>query len=233
VPLTVRHDAVQHLRVTFGVDWPVCFASVLDQGRLWERLARRARVPLTYSQGFSPHPRLSLGMALPVGYASDCETVDLYLAERLEVSDVRETLERQAPPGIRIRDVADVPLAAPAPQATMREAEYLVPIAGSVPCTALRSALAALLRRTSIPRTRVRKGAAKAYDLRPLIIDATCEPAPDGGTWLRLRLVCGAGGAGRVEEVVDELGLTAHAGMVRRVRLIWGPDARAGEETER
>ncbi len=219
----MRTDTVQRVRITFGVDWPVCFASVLDLGRLWERLLRRAGLPLAYSQGFNPHPRMSFAMALPVGYTSDCEMIDVVLAERLDVEAIRERVAQQAPPGLSIRAVTDLALGEPSPQASMREAEYVVPIREEVSADALNAALSALLARPSVPRNRVRKGETRAYDLRPFIYAAGCEIDPAGGHLLRLRLACGSNGAGRAEEVVDEMGLTAQAGMVRRVRLVWGP----------
>ena len=54
---------VQRTRVTFGLAGPLVYASVLDLGRLWERLLRRAGMPLAYSRGFSPHPRFQFASA--------------------------------------------------------------------------------------------------------------------------------------------------------------------------
>ena len=222
-------DTVQGIRITFGVEWPVCFASVLDLGRLWERLLRRAGLPLAYSQGYNPHPRLTFGMALPVGYTSECELADVLLAERLDLEDVRRRVEEQCPPGLRILGAEELPLGAPSPQSTMREAEYVVRLRGSVPGDTLLEAIRTLLERPRIPRQRLRKGRQREYDLRPLIHAATCAIGPDGEPLLHLRLACGADGAGRPEEVVQELCLGVMYSTIRRVRLVWGAAPRGGE----
>ena len=68
------------LRVRFGRGPEVKFISHLDVMRFWERAFRRARIPLAYSEGFSPHPRISLAAPLPVGVTSEAELMDVMVS---------------------------------------------------------------------------------------------------------------------------------------------------------
>lgn len=217
----MRIDTAQRVRVTFAIEWPLCYASVLDLGRLWERLLRRAGLPLAYSQGYNPHPRLAFAAALPVGYTSECEAVDILLSERFAVEALAGLLAPECPAGLRVLRVEEVPLEAPAPQSTMHAADYVVRLRGEFTYDALVGAPERLLARPEIVRKRQRKGRLKEYDLRPLIHEAACEEDGAGEPLLRLRLACGSEGAGRPEEIVEELGLAILRMDIRRVRLLW------------
>ena len=223
----MRTDTVQRVRVTFAIEWPLCYASVLDLGRLWDRLLRRAELPLAYSQGFNPHPRLAFAAALPVGYTSECEMVDILLAERVATEEMARRIDGERPAGLSILSVDEVPLNATAPQSTMRQADYVVRLEGAFGAGEAEQALDALLARPHVMRERFRKGRVREYDLRALIHEAVCEEDGAGGALLRLRLACGSQGAGRPEEVVDELGLAIERQAIRRVRLLW--DAASGD----
>jgi len=212
----------QRLRVTFGVADPLIYASVLDLGRLWERLLRRARAPLAYTQGFNPHPRLQFAAALPVGYGSECELVDILLAECLTPECFRQSVAPQLPPGLSIEQVEEIPLDAPSPQATMREAHYRVSLTAPVPAEQVRQSLDSLVARQEIIRERPKKGELKPYDLRPLVLALELCSSNDTHHELFMRLLCSAQGSGRPEEVVDELGLPLTDFAIRRCRLVWG-----------
>ena len=219
----MEHAPLQRLRVTFGISGPLVYASVLDMGRLWERLLRRAGVPLAYTQGYSPHPRLQFASPLPVGYSSECEVVDVWLEGRAALIDVLRAMRPQSPEGLAIREVAEVPLAAPFPQATLRAAEYAVRIETPTSAAEVEAAIARLVAQETLPRRRVRKkGQLQEYDLRPLIRDVRHVGAEGNRYRLWMNLQCGPQGSGRPEEVVDALGVGASHVAVHRTRLSWG-----------
>ena len=220
--VTMRSESVQRLRATFGVDGPLRYISVLDMGRLWERLLRRAGVPLAYTQGFNPHPRLQFASALPVGYSSECELLDLWLAERMEPAEFAALASDQAPLGLTVLQVEEVPLKVPAPQALVRAAHYQVRLWAEAPREDVERALGQLLARPSIPRQRQKKGHLADYDLRPLIQEIRYLSSEGGCHELYMILRAGAEGSGRPEEVVDALGLPGTQYTIHRVRLIWG-----------
>ncbi len=225
--MTMLGEGVQRLRVTFGVDGPLRYISVLDMGRLWERLLRRAGVPLAYTQGFNPHPRLQFASALPVGYSSECELLDLWLAERMESAEFAARASDQAPQGLTILQVEEVPLRAPAPQALVHAAHYRVRLWTEAPRAEVERALGQLLAQPSIVRQRQKKGHLADYDLRPLIQEIRYVSSAGGCHELYMILRAGAEGSGRPEEVLNALGLQGTQYTIRRVRLIWGGNKEA------
>ncbi|WIY83517.1 TIGR03936 family radical SAM-associated protein [Propionimicrobium sp. PCR01-08-3] len=83
------------------------FASHRDFGRALERALRRAGVPMAYSSGFSPHPRISYAGAAPTGTASEAEYVELGLSERCDPDKVKDALNRALPPGFDVVAVVE------------------------------------------------------------------------------------------------------------------------------
>ena len=223
----MQTQVTQRVRITFGIADPLNYASVLDLGRLWERLMRRARLPLAHTQGFKPHPRLQFAAALPVGYTSACELLDVLLAEELASDALHTALERQTPPGLSILHVEPVDLHAPSPQATMHAAHYRVDLAAPRSVDQVRAALSALLARDAIPRERIRKGELRPYDLRPLILAIELLTSDEQRHTLHMDLRCGQEGSGRPEEIVDALELDATDTAIHRTRLIWGDNTEA------
>lgn len=214
-------DVVQRWRVTFGVSGPLIYTSVLDMGRLWERLLRRAGVPLAYTQGFNPHPRLQFASALPVGYSSECEMVDILLGETMDREALRAAIERHAPPGLTISQVEEVPIKAPAPQSSMSLAHYQVRIWSPATRAEVEAALARILGQEHVIRRRTRKGETKEYDLRPLIQSLEYQAQEGDSHKLSMILACGSQGAGRPEEIIEEMQIPVSRYTIHRLRLVW------------
>jgi len=212
---------LQRLRFTFAVDGPLRYIAVLDRGRLWERLLRRAGLPLAYSQGFNPHPRVQFADALPLGYASLCERVDVFLKEPIAPEEALARARVQSPVGLTILSVEEVPPEAPALQALVRAALYRVEVWSDEPAETIQKRLESLLLAPSLPRIRPGKG--QRYDLRPLIEAINYTPAEEGHHILTMRLRCGSQGAGRPEEVLAALELSAERVMICRTQLYWVP----------
>ncbi|MCD4785500.1 MAG: TIGR03960 family B12-binding radical SAM protein [Candidatus Eremiobacteraeota bacterium] len=100
----------QRLRIKFSKKGRLRWISHLDLQRTFEKVLRRARLPISYSEGFHPRPRLSLALPLPLGYTSDCEVADMTLFEKMQVENFKESLEKQLPDGIEIKSVSDTTL---------------------------------------------------------------------------------------------------------------------------
>ncbi|MEJ5198307.1 MAG: TIGR03936 family radical SAM-associated protein, partial [Anaerolineae bacterium] len=118
----------QRMRVTFATDDSVKYVGHLDMARAWERALRRARLPLAYSQGFNPQARLHFAAALPVGFTSEAELVDVFLNEELDPADFLARLGPALPAGIRPIAAQPVPRAWPALQAVVCGARYRVEV---------------------------------------------------------------------------------------------------------
>ncbi len=82
-PPPAAHIGIYRLRLKFSRGEELKYISHLDLMRLWERALRRARIPIAYSEGFSPHPRLSLAAPLALGITSEAELIDIFLERRL------------------------------------------------------------------------------------------------------------------------------------------------------
>ena len=185
------------VRVTYAKRDALRYTGHLDLQRVWERVLRRSGLPILYSQGFNPLPRLQLSGALPLGIASSCEVMDFWLGEQLELMAVAQALKAALPPGMDISDVTEVDLHTPALETQLKSAEYRVTFAEPVDLVELEKKVSDLLKADTLPRER--RG--KAYDLRPLVEGLRVEP--DGGLWMKLAIRPGA--TGRPEEVLAVL----------------------------
>lgn len=109
---------LQRLRVRYAKRGRARFASHRDIGRAIERALRRASIPMAYSSGFSPHPRISYAGASPTGAASESEYLELGLSARLEPDHVRTLLSQALPDGIEVVGVVEATGGALADQLT-------------------------------------------------------------------------------------------------------------------
>ncbi|MBL0747201.1 DUF2344 domain-containing protein [Nocardioides sp. G10] len=98
---------VQRLRVRYAKRGRLRFTSHRDFSRAFERAVFRARVPMAYSSGFNPHPRISYAGAAPTGSASEAEYLELALAEVVVPADVHAMLDEALPPGLDVLDVVE------------------------------------------------------------------------------------------------------------------------------
>jgi radical SAM-linked protein len=215
----------QRLRITFAKGEEIKYISHLDLMRLWERILRRARVPLAYSQGFNPRPKIAIAAALPVGFTSRGEVMDIVLERRLSPYNFARGLALHLPPGLELLSVEEVYPKLPSLQSQVRSAEYRVMVAWDGTQGEMAGKLRQLLSTERLSRQR--RG--KDYDLRPLIEDLWVE-GKEGDAWvLGMHLRAGDRGAGRPDEVLDALGLAEGSYAVRRERLLFGSVASCAE----
>jgi len=208
------------IRITFAKTEAMRFTSHLDLHRTWERTFRRAGLPLAYTQGFNPHPRINLAAALPLGFTGSQEVVDTILEQELPLEEIIAALRRAAPPGLEILTLEEVPQGQPALQTRLIASEYVLTFLDPQP--ELEPRLQQLLDAPSLPRER--RG--KPYDLRPLIYSAALLPPDESGCQrVRLELSSREGATGRPDEVVHALTGDPLAARIHRTRLIFQPEA--------
>ncbi|AFY33353.1 TIGR03960 family B12-binding radical SAM protein [Calothrix sp. PCC 7507] len=126
VPNTAK---VQRLRVWFGKQGNMALVSHLDLMRLFDRVMRRASLPIAFTGGFHPSPRIVVASALALGATSSGEIVDFELTQTVDVDTFREHLLRELPTDIPIYDVVSLNLKDPAANQVMEAAEYLITVA--------------------------------------------------------------------------------------------------------
>ena len=120
----------QRVRVRFSKGARLRFISHLDVLRSWERSIRRAGLPLAYSQGFTPHPKLAFASPLPLGFTAEREIMDITLSESVTPEELASRLAAEAVQDMPVVGVEEVALAAPAPQAVMLWSDYRVTFGG-------------------------------------------------------------------------------------------------------
>lgn len=201
------------IRITFVKQGALRYTGHLDLHKLWERAARRAELPLAYSQGFHPQPKMNMAAALPLGFSSRCEVMDMKLEHDISLHDLPTRLNTTLPPGLQVVGVEQVEERAPALQTQVASAEYEVTLKEPVAETKLKQKIEAVIESKSIPRER--RG--KMYDLRPLIEELSI--LSDGRIFMRLAAREGA--TGRPEEVLDVLGIAFEETRIERTHLIF------------
>jgi radical SAM-linked protein len=208
---------LHRIRLTYQRGDALRYISHLEMQTVWERTCRRARLPLAYTQGFNPHPRLQMASALPLGFLSRCEVVDIWLEDLYEAGEVQQRAQASAPPGLRIHSAEIVALQSPPLQTQVQAAEYVVHLLDPIEPDSLQTALHSLLQAASLPRER--RG--KPYDLRPLVQALEMRQGPEAGSaQLYMRLTAREGATGRPEEVLEVLGINSTAARIERTGLI-------------
>jgi radical SAM-linked protein len=168
---------VQRLRLRYAKRGPLRFSSVRDFQRALERALRRADVPVAWSQGFSPHPRISYANAVPTGVASEAEYVDLALQDVSDPDAVAAALDAALPPGLDVVAVGQVdgPPIGEILSGPGAGSEWRIEVPGVAP-SVLAAALAALLERDEVLVDRVTKSGRTHLDLRAPLVRAWVEP---------------------------------------------------------
>jgi radical SAM family uncharacterized protein/radical SAM-linked protein len=192
------------IRLRWGKEGLVRFLSHLDNNRVFERAIRRAELPVTYSQGFHPHQKLSFGPPLPHGYSSECEYLDIQIEGACTLEHIKE-LSRTLPDGFFVCDHKIIYSKAPAISTLLNRAVYR--IRGDFgDCELLEARLSAILQRGSIIAGRTTKDGSKAVEIRPAIyrlelLEIESEPK------IEMELGLGTGGYAKPNEVLEVLEL--------------------------
>jgi len=192
----------QRLRLWFRVEDDKRFLSHHDMMRLWERALRRAALPLRFSQGFNPHPKMSLPEPRSVGIASEAEILEFELADWVNPDVVLERLHGQLPSGIQ---AGSLDLIRPSDKARPDTVVYVARL--EAPPADLPDRAARLLARDEASVVRHRPKGDKTLDARAFI--RAIETPGDG--IVRMTLATGPGGTVRPDEILRLMGLDNEA----------------------
>jgi radical SAM-linked protein len=171
---------VQRVRLRYTKRARLRFISHRDFARAFERALRRGGVPIAYSAGFSPHPKVSYVGAAPTGVASEAEYLEIGLARQVDVEQLRLTLDRALPPGIDILEAVEA-TGGSLPE-RIDGSEWQIELPGVDPVQA-RSAVAALLAAETVPVERRTKSGQRTIDVRSALVSVvvTEEVGPGEG----------------------------------------------------
>jgi len=211
---------MQRLRLRFGRGEELKFLSHLDLMRLWERALRRAGLPLAYSEGFTPHPRIALAAPLSVGVTSEAELMDVFLSRWIAPDSFVAQAKKQLPQGLDLPEAWPVGLNIPSLQSQVRFAEYKVEVDTEKARQEVESAVRSLLSAEELPWHHFRDTGARHYDLRALVDNLWLIDCRDSLCVLGMRLRCDAKGSGRPEQVAKALGFSQRPKFIHRTKLI-------------
>ena len=170
--------------IRFGKQPRLRFISHLDLQRFFQRALNRTGLPIAFTQGFTPHPVLSFGSALALGWTSEYEIIDFKLAVPMGKKRTEEALRGALPADLPVLEVRLVDDRHPAPMSMVRASDYTITGEGE----AFERVLAAVpefLARDTVMAVRKTKSGEKEIDIRPMAFSLTVE---DGALYARLKL---------------------------------------------
>lgn len=209
--------SVRH-RITFATARSLAYISVLELGTVWERSLRRAGVPVRYSQGFNPRPKLVFAAPLLVGCGSRADLLDIWLDRDAGPRSAAETMTAlmdKTPRDLKVLGVTGVSRNEPSLPKQLVQNEYRAWVRHA-DRDRLSTAVASLLEAESVVQVRREK----EYDLRPLVQDLRLEPEASIGQPVWMRLKARPGATGRPDEVLKALGVLDYPWRCVRVRMI-------------
>lgn len=201
------------IRINFSKTELLRYTSHLDLHRSWERTFRRAGLPIVYSKGFHPQPKINLASALPLGITSECEILDVWFENYVEVDTIKDLTINALPPGIEINSIVQVQENLPSLQSTLLSTVYRVKLIEEV--IDLEDRILAIKNSKNIIRNR--RG--KTYNLRKLIEHITIEEEQNCNQIIVMQLAAREGATGRPDEVLDALAIDISLAQIHRVKL--------------
>ena len=224
---------VQRVRIRYAKRGRLRFSSHRDFARAFERALRRAQVPMAYSAGFTPHPKISYVGATPTGVASEAEYLEIGLAAASELATLRDAIDAALPGGL---DIVEVVEAGPGSLAERMQASHWRVELPGVAAQEARRAVSAFLAEAAVGVERLTKDGRRTLDARAPVVRADVSGS-DGGPADQARAILDlvvrqVTPAVRPDDVLAALrtvaGLALDAPPVA-VRLAQGPLDSAGE----
>lgn len=170
---------VQRVRVRYAKRGRLRFTSHRDFARAFERALRRASVPVAFSAGFTPHPRVSYVGAAPTGVASEAEYLELGLASRVDVEQLRAALDASLPPGLDVLECVEAGPGTGGLADRIDAAAWRIELPGVAPAAAA-AALRAFLDRDRVEVERLTKDGRRTLDARGPVVSIIAGASPDG-----------------------------------------------------
>jgi radical SAM-linked protein len=168
---------VQRVRIRYAKRGRLRFTSHRDFARAFERALRRAAVPMAYSAGFSPHPRISYLGAAPTGAASEAEYLEIGLTGQVALGQLAAALDAALPPGLDVLECVEARPGGGGLAERIDAAAWRVELPG-VRAGELRPAVQAFLARESVPVERLTKDGRRTIDARASVVSATVQDGP-------------------------------------------------------
>lgn len=155
--------------IRFGKQPRLRFISHLDLQRFFQRALNRMGLPIAWTQGFNPHPILSFGSALALGWTSEYEILDVKLSAPMGRRRTEDAMRAALPVDLPVLEVRMVDDRHPAPMAMVRASDYEITLSGETAAATL-DAAEEFLRRESVMAVRKTKSGEREVDIRPMAL---------------------------------------------------------------
>ena len=175
------------LRIRFGKEGALRFIGHLDVLRTFQKIFRRAGIPMCYSQGFNPHPIMSFALPLGLGLTSEGEYLDAEIEEDADLRDLKARLAAAASEDLPVYGIRILPDDAENAMSTVGRADYLLRMPENVSADAVFAAAAAFMTKKSAVILKQTKTKEAETDIRPMVYELYPE---NGG--LRMKLAAGS-----------------------------------------
>ncbi len=210
----MTRDGAVSIRIRFTKAGRVRFISHRDVARLFERALRKLQLPVAYTEGFSPRPKLSFGLALTVAHESEAEYLDVELNEAPDLEALPAELTAALPDGMTVEAVVVNEPGTPSLQQAIVSCDWMIEVLGA-PEDQIRVAIEEALAAGELPMERVRKGKTTVADVRPAILALEVVGPTGDGVLLSATLATESVSL-RPAELVRLLGDDLAEGKVRR-----------------
>ncbi|HHV93469.1 MAG TPA: DUF2344 domain-containing protein [Firmicutes bacterium] len=206
------------IRARFTKEEPVRFISHLDLARTVERAVRRTGLPIMYTQGFNPRPKIAFGSALAVGITSSAEYVDMDFGCEVEVDEFLNAMNENLPAGIRFKEAKAFSSDAAPLMSVIDRAHYL--ISGEVMQAGVLSPIVErILDSGELWVDRPGKKQTRRINIRPWIFALEVLEEGAGRASLSLLVQTGSGGNVKPEEIAEQFPWAARQPRIHRCGL--------------
>ena len=211
---------MERIRITFEKTGAMRYTSHLDLQKVWIRALLRAKLPLAYTQGFHPTPKVAYAWPLPLGWGTQGELMDIWLDDPDGKEADSETfirdVNRSMPAGLKILDIEKLPYSDPALTIIIQSAVYLITFPEKISQEELNGKMGALMSQATIERER--RG--KIYDMKPLVEKWEVIPDSDNGAALKVKMAARDSAMGRPDELAAALGYDPFAVNIVRMKYL-------------
>jgi radical SAM-linked protein len=212
------------LRLLFAKKKEIKYISHLDLALAWERALRRAQIPLAYSQGFNPRPKMQFASGLPLGTIGSQELLDIIVTEPVDLEAALPRIQAALAVGIKLHAIRETPVNGPALQPLLRQAEYVVRVETDLPAAELSARIEDLLAAEEVIQIRRRRKKEEKFDLRSSLHRLELVSADNNEARLTMSLTAGQKGNLRPEAVLKALGLENNWAEIERTWLIFADE---------
>mgnify|MGYP003817767281 FL=1 len=207
------------VRMTYAKLGNLRFIGHLDLQRLFERALRRTNLPLRYTQGFSPHMRINLASALPLGFIGEAEQMDFWLDDEVSLDEISNRLNKALPAELILKNLQVIDNQLPSLQASLLTSEFEIVLPPDLEPGNLQDQMNALLEQDSLPVQRRKK----TVDLKNLILtwQLDCQPAK---TLMVTSMKATPLENGRPDELLVLLGIDPADCVITRTKLVFSEE---------